>query len=104
MNPAGKGLRLALERAEIESGEISVVSNVSADYHAGSDDVRRLLTAQVTNPVRWQASIERLRSDGVDRFVEIGPGRVLTGLMRKIDRSASAINMSKVETLTQVSA
>ncbi|MFQ5501025.1 MAG: ACP S-malonyltransferase [Phycisphaerae bacterium] len=104
MKPAENGLRIALERVKIESREMGVVSNVSADYHGDSDDARRLLTDQVTNPVRWQASIERLRSDRVGRFIEVGPGRVLTGLMRKIDRSATAINMSRVEALAQVSA
>ncbi|MFQ5410945.1 MAG: ACP S-malonyltransferase [Phycisphaerae bacterium] len=104
MEPAVEGLRSALDRVEIRPRRIGVVSNVSADYHADSEGVRRLLTDQVAQPVRWQASIERLRSDGMDRFVEVGPGRVLTGLMRKIDRAATTVNVSKADMLTRVPA
>ena len=73
-----------------------VVANVSADYYKGdADDVRRSLTQQLTMPVLWARSIERLIGDGYDCFVEVGPGRVLTGLMRKIDRSVQTINVSQ---------
>jgi [acyl-carrier-protein] S-malonyltransferase len=81
-----------------------VVSNVSADYHAGPDAVRDLLREQVARPIRWQASMERLVAEGFDRFIEVGPGRTLTGLMRKIDRSVTAINVSTARALEQVSA
>ncbi len=81
-----------------------MVSNVSADYHADPDGVRHLLEEQVAKPIRWQASIERLVSEGFDRFAEVGPGRVLTGLMRKINRAVTATNHSKAEALEKVTA
>ncbi len=99
MASAAAGLEPALTAAAIKPGRLSVVANVSADYHGGPADVRSLLREQVVQPVRWQASIERLIADGVDRFAEVGPGRVLTGLMRKIDRSIKAVNYSTAASL-----
>ncbi len=104
MQPAVDGLEKALAAANIRPGRIGVVSNVSADYHAGPDDVRRLLREQVAKPIRWQASIEGLASGGFDRFVEVGPGRVLTGLMRKINRGVEARNFSTAASLEKVPA
>lgn len=104
MAPAVEGLRTALAAANITKGRIGVVSNVSADYHAEPDTVRDLLREQVAKPIRWQASMERLIADGVDLFVEVGPGRTLTGLMRKIDRSITVKNFSKADALERVSA
>ncbi|MFQ5423381.1 MAG: ACP S-malonyltransferase [Phycisphaerae bacterium] len=99
MASAAAGLEPALTAAAIKPGRLSVVANVSADYHGGPADVRSLLREQVVQPVRWQTSIERLIADGVDRFAEVGPGRVLTGLMRKIDRSIKAVNYSTAASL-----
>lgn len=104
MEPATEGLRAALASAKIRRGRMGVVSNVSADYHADSDAVRDLLREQVAQPIRWQASMERLVAEGFDRFIEVGPGRTLTGLMRKIDRSVRAINVSTARALEQVTA
>lgn len=99
MGPAVEGLEQALKQVAIRRGQIPVVSNVTADYHGSPDAVRRLLQEQVARPTRWQASMERLIADGFDRFVEIGPGRVLTGLMRKINRQVAAENYSRAESL-----
>jgi [acyl-carrier-protein] S-malonyltransferase len=94
MGPAVAGLERALTGAKIAPGRIAVVSNVSARYHGDPSSVRTLLREQVAKPVRWQASIEGLIAQGFNRFVEVGPGRVLTGLMRRINRSAVALNFS----------
>lgn len=104
MQPAVDGLASALRDAEFTPGNLGVVSNVSADYHADPTSVRNLLREQVAKPIRWQASIERLIAEGYDRFVEVGPGRVLTGLMRKIDRSAKAFNFSTAGSFEKVPA
>jgi len=104
MVSAAAGLKAALASANVRKGRLGVVSNVSADYHADPDGVRRLLEEQVTRAVRWQASIERLMKEGFDRFAEVGPGRVLTGLMRKIDRSRTALNFSDAASLSRVPA
>jgi len=104
MDSAAEGLEPALRAAKISPGRIGVVSNVSADYHADPDGVCNLLREQVAKPIRWQASMQRLIDEGFDRFAEVGPGRVLTGLMRKINRSAKAMNYSKAESLSKVPA
>ena len=101
MNPAVEGLKTALAASKIKISRLGVVSNVSADYHADPISVRELLQEQVAKPIRWQASIERLIADGYDRFVEVGPGRVLTGLMRKINRSVKALNFSTAADLAK---
>lgn len=103
MGPAVQGLWDVLQGTAIRQGQIPVVANVSAGYYDGPADVRALLREQVAKPIRWQAAIERLIEDGFDRFVEVGPGRVLTGLMRKINRSVKAENLSGASALERVS-
>jgi [acyl-carrier-protein] S-malonyltransferase len=66
-----------------------VIANVTGDYYSGAEAMADLLTRQVDGSVRWQQGIERLLADGFDRFCEIGPGRVLTGLLKRINRQAA---------------
>jgi [acyl-carrier-protein] S-malonyltransferase len=94
MKPAAEELGVALRETEFAKPQIPVVSNVHADYHTEPDAMRNFLQRQLTEPVLWQKDIERMISDGVGRFVEFGPGRVLTGLMRKIDRKMPTVNVS----------
>ncbi|HMQ15662.1 MAG TPA: ACP S-malonyltransferase [Phycisphaerae bacterium] len=93
MRPAAEALREELARADIRTPRVRVVSNVDAEYHADPEAIRESLYRQVFNPVRWQACVQRLIGDGVETFWEIGPGRVLSGLLRKIDRGRRAINV-----------
>lgn len=104
MQPAADGLRTALASTPVQSPRIPVVSNVTADYHRDPNSIRELLYAQVAQPIRWQTSIERMIADGFDRFAEVGPGRVLSGLMRKINRSAKTLNFSSAEALSKAPA
>lgn len=104
MGPAVEGLWKTLQNTKITPGQIPVVANVSAGYYDGPESVRASLREQVAKPIRWQASIERLIADGYDRFAEVGPGRVLTGLMRKINRSVTATNYSSAAAMERVSA
>jgi len=99
MAPAADGLGLVLERTKFTTPRIPVVANVNAGYHGHADSIRASLQSQVTHPVLWQRCIERMIADGCDRFVEIGPGRVLTGLMRKISRSVTAVNVGNAESI-----
>jgi len=99
MKAAADRLRPILERTPFRPPEIPVVSNVNADYHRGTDNIRRLLEIQVAEPIQWEGTIRRLLADGFTRFVEVGPGRVLTGLMRGIDRTVETINVSSAPTM-----
>jgi [acyl-carrier-protein] S-malonyltransferase len=102
MQPAADGLSEMLAATPMQPPQIPVLANVNTDRHGEPDAMRRCLTDQLTQPVRWQASMEKLLDEGVERFIEIGPGRVLTGLMRKISRRTPVVNVSNVAGLQKV--
>jgi [acyl-carrier-protein] S-malonyltransferase len=83
MAPARNRLRKALEEATFAPPEVAVVANVDARHHTGADEWEQLLSAQLCSPVRWRQTVQRLSGDGVDTFIELGPGGVLTGLARR---------------------
>jgi len=99
MESAAQGLHTVLAQTPFTKPQIAVIANVDAEMHSDGDAIRQSLQRQVTHPVLWQRSIERLIKLGVDRFVEVGPGRVLTGLMRKIDRKVTAMNLSSMDAI-----
>ncbi len=102
MQSAAHALENMLIATNFQTPRIPVVANVNTKDHTNPDDIRDWLCRQVTQPVLWQKSIERMIAEGVDRFVEVGPGRVLTGMMKKIDRQATALNMSSVEAIEKI--
>jgi [acyl-carrier-protein] S-malonyltransferase len=87
MTPAREKLAPELKRLRFQEPKFPVVANVTGDYYSGAAAAADLLTRQVDGAVRWQQGIQRLIADGFDRFYEIGPGRVLTGLLKRIDRA-----------------
>ena len=93
--------RLAVDLRELAYGdfEFPIVHNVDADVNRSSDNVADALKRQVSSTVRWLQSIEKLRSMGVEQFVEVGPGKVLSGLLRQIDREAASANVEDSESL-----
>lgn len=103
---AEAGDKLAEELAAVELGEIKVpyLSNVTGDYVTDVSEVKELLRRQVASSVKWQQSVERMIADGVDTFVEIGPGKTLSGFMRKINRDVKVLNIEKVEDLEKLEA
>lgn len=94
---AGEQLGEALKDVAIADEFIPYVANVTADYVTNAADVKPLLEKQVAASVRWQQTIERLIADGADTFVEIGPGKTLSGFMRKINRDVTVYNIDKME-------
>jgi len=102
MASAAEGLAVVLVESAIEQPSIPVLRNVDAEYHADPDSIRDALGRQLTEPVLWQRCVERMVADGVETFVEFGPGRVLTGLLRKINRKLAAKNISKVEDIASI--
>ena len=102
LKEAGEKLGEVLEETEIHDICLPYLANVTADYVADKEQVKPLLMQQIASPVRWQQSVERMIADGVDNFVEIGPGKTLSGFMRKINRDVKVINIEKVEDLKKL--
>jgi [acyl-carrier-protein] S-malonyltransferase len=86
MEPAVEQLKDALSGVTLKTPEITVISNVDAQSHDDPSEIRQMLQQQVVSPVMWEASIRRLLNDGFNHFYEVGPGRVLRGLLKRIDR------------------
>jgi [acyl-carrier-protein] S-malonyltransferase len=99
MKPAEESLRPILEAAHFKDLWMSLVSNVDASPIGTAHAVRNALLRQVASPVRWVESVQRMIEMGVKRFVEVGPGSVLTGLIRRIDNSVELFNVSDAESL-----
>ena len=99
LQEAGQKLAVALEKVKIFEPKIGYLSNVTADYVTDPEKIRSLLPLQVCHSVCWQQTVERLIADGADEFVEIGPGKTLSGFLRKINREIKCSNIDKVEDL-----
>ncbi|HQZ97037.1 MAG TPA: ACP S-malonyltransferase, partial [Pyrinomonadaceae bacterium] len=93
--------RLALDLAKLEYGafEFPIFHNVDAAASSDTSLVAAKLTQQVSSPVRWLQTIENMRANGVEKFIEIGPGKVLTGLVRQIDKEAVYANIENTDSL-----
>lgn len=98
------GEKLGKELMTVQLGELKIpyVTNVTAEYVTDSSRIRELLTRQVYSPVRWEQSIRKMIAQGVDTFVEIGPGRTLTGFLRKIDRNVTVYQVNTWEDAKQI--
>lgn len=99
---AGEKLGKELEHVEIHPISIPYIANVTANYVTDAKDVKPLLKKQVSSSVKWQQTIERMIADGVDTFIEIGPGKTLSGFMRKINREVRVYNVEKPADLERV--
>ena len=99
---AGEKLRNLLEDYEVRRPQAAFVSNVTAEEEDDPDELKELLGRQVCSPVRWQQSMEYMIQNGVDTFIEIGPGHTLSGFAKKIDRSLQIYNVETEEDLEAV--
>jgi [acyl-carrier-protein] S-malonyltransferase len=99
MMPAQERLEKDLRRMELGPLRVPLVTNVDADSETSGDEARDALIRQVTMPVRWEESVRMLIDEGVNTFVEVGPGRVLTGLLRQIERSVGTLNVEDEKSL-----
>ncbi len=93
MRAAGENLAQVMKNITFHDPQIDVVANVTADYVRQAADVRQKLIEQVYSPVRWEESVRRLFNDGCNVFIEVGPGKVLTGLIKRTVKSATALNL-----------
>jgi len=99
---AGKKLRTVLEESPIGDVTIPYVSNVTADYVTEKAPIIDLLEKQVSSSVKWQQSVEKMIAAGVDTFIEIGPGKTLSGFIKKINKDVKVINIDKYEDLEKL--
>jgi [acyl-carrier-protein] S-malonyltransferase len=99
MMPAQEKLEKALRQTEFATLRVPLVTNVDADTIELGDEALDALIRQVTMPVRWEESVRLLIDEGVNTFVEVGPGRVLTGLLRQIERSVATLNVEDEKSL-----
>lgn len=102
LEEAGEKLGKVLDNIEISKPRIPYVANVTASYITDKEDVKPLLIEQVSSSVRWQQSVEAMIKDGVDTFIEIGPGKTLAGFMKKISRQVKTLNVEKLEDIEKV--
>jgi len=104
MSTAADALKEALQNCKIaEPSETRIIANINAEYYQSAKKIAEGLIKQLTCPILWQKCMERLLADGVERFYEIGPGRVLTGLMRRISRKTKVVNVSNLQAIKQLS-
>jgi [acyl-carrier-protein] S-malonyltransferase len=102
METAGQQLGAELAQITINELKTPVVTNVEAEPNTAKDQVRDLLVRQVSSPVRWEDSMRRMIQLGVERFVEIGPGKVLIGLLRRIDGTREMLHLEDLASLVQL--
>lgn len=103
MKPAAEAMRQTLDTLSIHHAEIPVIANRTAIEETQVDEIRTHLIEQLYSPVRWIESIERLKAKGVDTYIEVGPGKVLSGLIKKIHRGARILSVYDIASLDSVS-
>jgi [acyl-carrier-protein] S-malonyltransferase len=102
MKPAGTRLGKDLDGISVHPLNIPVVTNVEAEINTSQEKVKPLLVAQVFSPVRWEESMQRVVREGVERVLEIGPGKVLAGLMKRINPRVETGNLEDLQTLKKI--
>ena len=102
LEPAADKLRAALDTVKFNPiGNVKILSNVTADYHSDAA-LKDMLVKQMYSPVRWTKTIEKLAADGCETFIEVGPGKTLTGLMKQIDRSKKAYAGGTLDAINKI--
>ena len=102
LKEAGAKLSKVLEDVEVSTPKIPYVANVTAEFVRDEAMVKPLLKEQVSSSVRWQQSVETMIREGIDTFIEIGPGKTLAGFMKKINRTVKVLNIEKLEDVENV--
>lgn len=99
MKPAGEELKVYLETLDIKEAAVKLVANTSVDMISTPEELKEELYKQTFGPVRWVETVEKLKAEGATELYEIGPGKVLKGLVRKIDKGLNLINIEKLSDL-----
>lgn len=99
MDPVAGQFRPELEAAAVNDATVGVIANVTAAPETSAEEIRKNLIAQVNGPVRWTETVEYMIAQGIDTFVEVGPGKVLTGLMKKTNRDVACVPVETPESI-----
>lgn len=99
LKPAAERLALELENIEFKGMKTPIITNVTGDYIEDVDSVKGLLKTQVMSSVLWENTILKMLEDGVDTFIELGPGKVLSGFVKKVDRKVKVVNIEDIKSL-----
>jgi len=100
MEPAREALARKLQSVAVSPPAFPVLANVNArEYPTATSDMKNLLTEQVVNPVLWEECVRVMMAGQAEVYVEIGPGKVLTGLMKRIDRKSETVNLSDLDSI-----
>ncbi|MDP8213858.1 MAG: ACP S-malonyltransferase [Candidatus Euphemobacter frigidus] len=99
MDPVAEKFRAELEATELKDAEVPVIANVTAEPETNEAEIRGNLIRQINAPVHWTETIQYMIARGIDTFVEVGPGKVLTGLLKKTDRSVTCIPVETLESI-----
>ena len=103
MKNATESMRNKILETDFKVPIINVISNVTANPESNTDDIKKLLIEQIEKPVRWRESISYMLDYGVNKFIEVGPGKVLSGLVKRIDRNANLNQVNNLEDLKKLS-
>ncbi|MCM8711768.1 ACP S-malonyltransferase [Clostridium sp. SYSU_GA19001] len=99
LKPAAEKLEEELKYVELGEIKTPIITNVTAEYVKETSDIKELLKKQVMSSVLWENTIRKMLEDGVDTFVELGPGKVLSGFIKKVDRKAKVVNVEDLKSL-----
>ena len=103
MSSAADVLKAALEKSKIsEPSEVKIIANINAEYYKTSKEIAEGLIKQLTSAIYWQKCMEKIIAEGIKNLYEIGPGRVLTGLMRRVDRKAKVISIGTLQAINEL--
>jgi [acyl-carrier-protein] S-malonyltransferase len=99
MKPAGEELKVVLDTLTFNGSDVKLVANTSVEFVSEVEELKEELYKQTFGPVRWVETIAKLKENGVTEFYEIGPGKVLKGLVKKIDKELEVTNLEKLDDL-----
>jgi len=102
LTSAGEKLRKKLDKITVSDMQIPLISNVTADYVGSKEDIKEILVKQVSSSVLFEDSVRKMIEDGVDTFIEIGPGKALSGFVKKINPEVRIMNVENVDTFDKV--
>ena len=103
MKKATDEMKFRINKTNFISPFVEIISNVTAKPHSDANEIKDLLIQQIENPVRWRESIENMIDDGVDCFIEIGPGKILSGLIKRINRNVKINQVNDLEDIKNIS-